>query len=80
LARRPTASGIDSVGRIAKGRGRKSWLPEGTVAKVVDDTLHASPDDGSTEWSTRTMAERFGIGKDTVALHLARPQHQALEA
>src|ERR1022692_3710284 len=31
--------GIAGVGRIAPGRGRKSWLPEGTVAAVVHDTL-----------------------------------------
>lgn len=65
--RRFEQEGVDGVGRIAPGRGRKSWLPEGTVAAVVHDTLHEKPDDGSTEWSTRTMAERFGIGKDTVA-------------
>lgn len=59
--------GVDGVGRIAPGRGRRSWLPEGTVAAVVHDTLFEKPDDGSTQWSTRTMAERFGIGKDTVA-------------
>jgi hypothetical protein len=34
---------------------------------MVHDTLHALPDDGSTHWSTRLMAERHGIGKDTVA-------------
>jgi hypothetical protein len=28
--------------------GRRSWLPEGTVAAVVHDTLHAFLDDGST--------------------------------
>ena len=60
-------AGVEGVGVIAKGRGRKSWLPEGTVAAVVHDTLHESPDDGSTHWSTRLMAERHGIGKDTVA-------------
>jgi transposase len=65
--RRFEQEGLDGVGRIAKGRGRKSWLPEGTVAAVVHDTLHASPDDGATEWSTRSMGDRFGIGKDTVA-------------
>jgi len=65
--RRFEAEGLDSVGRIAPGRGRRSWLPEGTVAAVVNDTLHESPDDGSTHWTTRTMARRFGIGKDTVA-------------
>jgi transposase len=59
--------GVEGVGRIAPGRGRKSWLPSGTVAAVVHDTLHAAPDDGSTHWTTRLMAERFGIGKDTVA-------------
>jgi len=33
----------------------------------VDDTLHTIPDDESTAWSTRTMGERHGVGKDTVA-------------
>lgn len=61
------AEGVEGVGRIAPGRGRTSWLPEGTVAAVIHDTLHAHPDDGSTHWTTRRMAERFGIGKDTVA-------------
>ncbi len=59
--------GVAGVGKIAAGRGRKSWLPEGTVAAVVADTLHAEPDDGSTHWTTRLMAARHGIGKDTVA-------------
>ncbi len=58
---------VDGVGKIAPGRGRRSWLPEGTVAAVVHDTLHELPDDGSTHWTARLMAKRFGIGKDTVA-------------
>src|SRR5487761_267025 len=65
--RRFELEGIDGVGRIAPGRGRKSWLPAGTVAAVVHDTLQERPDDGSTHWTTRLMADRFGIGKDTVA-------------
>jgi len=65
--RRFEAEGVEGVGRIAPGRGRRSWLPEGTVAAVVHDTLHEVPDDGSTHWTTRLMASRFGIGKDTVA-------------
>jgi transposase len=65
--RRFVEQGVDGVGRIAPGRGRKSWLPEGTVAAVVHDTLHARPDDGSTHWTTRLMAARHGIGKDSVA-------------
>jgi transposase len=65
--RRFETEGVEGIGKIAKGRGRKSWLPDGTVAAVVHDTLHALPDDGSTHWTTRLMAERFDIGKDTVA-------------
>ena len=59
--------GLADFGKIAPGRGRRSWLPEGTVAAVVSDTLHARPEDGSTHWTTRTMAARHGIGKDSVA-------------
>jgi transposase len=65
--RRFTEQGVEGVGRIAGGRGRRSWLPEGTVAAVVHDTLHSKPEDGSTHWTTRLMAVRHGIGKDTVA-------------
>ena len=59
--------GVEGVGKIARGRGRKSWLPEGTVAEVVRVTMHENPDDNSTHWTTRTLAKRLGIGKDTVA-------------
>ena len=65
--RRFEQAGVEGVGRIAPGRGRKSWLPPGTVAAVVHDTLFAKPEDGSTHWTTRLMAKRHGIGKDTVA-------------
>ena len=60
-------AGVDGVGVIAPGRGRKPEIPQKTIDAIVNDTLHAMPDDGSTHWSTRTMAERFGVGKDTVA-------------
>jgi len=59
--------GVAGVGVIAAGRGRKSWLAEGTVAEVVRVTRCETPDDGSTHWTTRLLAKRFGIGKDTVA-------------
>ncbi len=65
--RRFVETGVEGVGVIAKGRGRRSWLPEGTVAEVVRVTLEEAPDDGSTHWTTRMLARRFGIGKDTVA-------------
>jgi transposase len=59
--------GITGVGRIAKGRGRKPGLPAGTVEEVLRLTHSERPPDGSTQWSTRTLAARMGIGKDSVA-------------
>jgi hypothetical protein len=51
---------VAGVGKIAEGRGRKSWLAAGTVGAVVHDTIHNKPDDGSTHWTTRSMASRHG--------------------
>ncbi len=58
---------IDGVGRVAPGRGRKSSLPEGTVAEVVALTMKELRADGSTQWSTRSIAKRMNISHDTVA-------------
>lgn len=60
-------AGVEGVGVIAPGRGRKPEIPAETVEAVMHDTLHAVPDDGSTCWSTRSLGDRHGIGKDTVA-------------
>lgn len=60
-------NGVDGVGVIAKGRGRKPTLPEGMVAEIVRVTCHEKPADTSTRWSTRSLAERFGVGKDAIA-------------
>ncbi|WP_037198108.1 MULTISPECIES: IS630 family transposase [unclassified Rhodococcus (in: high G+C Gram-positive bacteria)] len=59
--------GTSGVGTVAKGRGRKPSLPAGTVEEVLRLTHQERPADGSTHWSTRTMAARVGIGKDSVA-------------
>ncbi|HEX6754742.1 MAG TPA: IS630 family transposase [Mycobacteriales bacterium] len=59
--------GVAGVGVVAEGRGRKPWLPEGTVAEVVGVTLTEKPADGSTHWSTRTLAKRMGISHGAVA-------------
>jgi transposase len=61
------AGGVEAVGVIGPGRGRKPEIAQDVIAAIVDDTLHTVPDDGSTAWSTRTMAERHGVGKDTIA-------------
>jgi transposase len=60
-------AGVDGVGVIAPGRGRKPEIPAETVEAIVHDTLHTVPDDGSTCWSTRTLGAKHGVGKDTVA-------------
>src|SRR5450756_1189292 len=39
----------------------------GTVAEIVRVTCHEAPDDTSTHWTTRSLAKRFGIGKDAIA-------------
>ena len=61
------AGGVDAVGSIAPGRGRKPEIDQTTIDGIVSDTLHSVPDDGSTAWSTRTLGLRHGVGKDTVA-------------
>jgi transposase len=65
--RRFAESGLAGVGVVAKGRGRKSWLPPGTVELVLRLTRQERPADGSTHWTTRSMAGAVGIGKDAVA-------------
>lgn len=65
--RRFVEQGSAGVGVIAKGRGRKSNLAPGTVEEVLRLTHQERPADGSTHWSTRTLAARVGVGKDTVA-------------
>ena len=59
--------GLEAVGSIAPGRGAKPSIPQETIDAIVHDTLHTIPDDESTSWSTRTMGDRHGVGKDTVA-------------
>ena len=58
--------GVAGVGRIAAGRGRKRSLPAGTVAEIVRLTLNDRPADGSTHWSTRSLAARVGVAPATV--------------
>lgn len=65
--KRFAAKGTAGVGVIEKGRGRKPSLPAGTVAEVLRLTHQERPADGSTHWSTRSLAARVGISKDTVA-------------
>ena len=59
------ADGLANWGKVAKGRGRKASVSEEQVAEIVELTTKTKPA-GATHWSTRTMAERAGVSKDTV--------------
>lgn len=61
------SEGTASVGRIRAGRGRPRVIGDEVVEAVVADTLGAEPAGGATHWTTRSMAARHGVGKDTVA-------------
>ncbi|MDZ7734452.1 MAG: helix-turn-helix domain-containing protein [Acidimicrobiia bacterium] len=58
--------GTESVGQIRPGRGRPRKIAPEVAEAIVADTLHTVPDSGSSGWSTRTMGECHGVGKDTV--------------
>ncbi|MGI8700776.1 MAG: IS630 family transposase [Nocardioidaceae bacterium] len=57
--------GLAKFGKVAKGRGRKATIGQDVVDEIVDLTQHSKPE-GQTHWSTRTMADRVGVSKDTV--------------
>ncbi|MCP3990083.1 MAG: IS630 family transposase [Actinomycetia bacterium] len=59
--------GLGSIGRVRPGRGRPPVISDETVKAIVADTTDTVPDDGSVAWSTRTLADKYGVGKDTVA-------------
>jgi transposase len=62
--RRFEASGVDGL-EEASGRGRKATYGRDFVEKVVSTTLRPPPD-GSTHWSTRSLAAYIGVSNATV--------------
>src|SRR5512135_586898 len=57
--------GLARFAEVREGRGRKPSIPAETVNEIVRVTLHEAPP-GATHWSTRTMAARVGVSRDTV--------------
>lgn len=49
----------------AEGRGRKFVYTDKDVARVLSTTLRHPPE-GSTHWSSRTLADKLGMGRSTV--------------
>lgn len=62
-----TENGVAGIGEIAPGRGRKPSVPDAVIEAIVHDTLHTLPSDGSTHWTTRSLAKQHGVSKDMVA-------------
>lgn len=58
-------NGLTNWGKVAQGRGKKPTISDATVAQIVE-LSSKTPPKGHTHWSTRTMAERTGVSKDTV--------------
>jgi transposase len=63
--RRVREQGIGCVWEIALGRGRKAQYGSQVVARIVEATLQTKPE-GSTHWSTRTLARVQGVSKNTI--------------
>ena len=59
------ADGVERIGQVAKGRGRKRSISQEAIEKVVHDTLHSTPP-AETHWSCRSMAAYSGMSKATV--------------
>jgi len=57
--------GVERIGKVAKGRGRKPSIPQETIDAIVHDTLHTTPD-AETHWSCRSMAAHAGVSKAMV--------------
>ncbi len=57
---------VAGVGTVRPGRGRKPTLPSGTASEIVRVTLAERPADGATHWTTRTLAERLGVSRETI--------------
>jgi transposase len=58
--------GLAAIQKDAPGRGRRRSIPTATVQAIVQATTQTTPK-GATHWSTRTMAQAFGVSNATVA-------------
>ncbi len=59
------SDGLDSVGKVRPGRGRKPGIAAHQVQAIVHATLHEKPP-GATQWSCRSMAKAGGVSPATV--------------
>jgi transposase len=63
--RRFNEQGLEGLGEVKPGRGRKPAYGKKKVAGIVAATLQTKPQ-GMTHWSCRTMAREQGVSKNTI--------------
>jgi hypothetical protein len=59
------SDGVEWVGEVHEGRGRKPVITQEQIDQMISDTLHTTPPD-ATHWSNRTMADHCGLSRTTV--------------
>jgi transposase len=64
--RRFEADGVEGVGRVAPGRGRKPIYGPEVAERIVEVTCTSRPPGGETHWSTRALAREVGVSRETV--------------
>jgi transposase len=57
--------GLEKLGQVAPGRGRKATISQEKVEEIVYATRFTRPE-GKTHWSTRDMAKAQGVSRATV--------------
>ena len=57
--------GVNWVGKVHEGRGRKPVIDKAVITMMVEDTRTTTPP-AATHWSTRTMAAHSGLSRTTV--------------
>ena len=57
--------GIDGVGAVREGRGRRPTITQDRIDQMISDTSNLTPPD-ATHWSIRSMAAHSGLSRSTV--------------
>lgn len=57
--------GIEGVGAVREGRGRKPSISQDRIDQMISDTRNTTPPD-ATHWSTRSMAAHSGLSHSTI--------------
>jgi transposase len=58
--------GLESLGKVRKGRGRPRTIAQETVAEIIHLTLNTKPEGGATHWSCRTMAKKVDVSPASI--------------